>query len=73
MVPYRKTRIICVSDTHGYTPAEAGFSLPSGDVLIHAGDLSNRGTTSELERTFKWIEEAEYEVKIVVAGQSYII
>ncbi|EEA27546.1 hypothetical protein TMatcc_004151 [Talaromyces marneffei ATCC 18224] len=68
MVQYRRTRIVCVSDTHGYSPAESGFSLPSGDVLIHAGDLSNRGTKSELERTFKWIEEADYEVKIVVAG-----
>jgi predicted phosphodiesterase len=68
MVQYRKTRIVCVSDTHGYSPAESGFSLPSGDVLIHAGDLSNRGTRSELERTFRWIEEADYEVKIVVAG-----
>jgi hypothetical protein len=67
---YRKTRIVCVSDTHGYSPAEAGFTLPRGDVLIHAGDLSIRGTKPELERTFKWIEEADYEVKIVVAGQS---
>ncbi|KUL90451.1 hypothetical protein ZTR_00218 [Talaromyces verruculosus] len=68
MVQFRKTRIVCVSDTHGYSPAESGFNLPSGDVLIHAGDLSNRGTRSELERTFRWIEEADYEVKIVVAG-----
>lgn len=57
-----------MSDTHGYNPAESGFSLPCGDVLIHAGDLSNRGTKSELKRTFKWIEEADYEVKIVIAG-----
>lgn len=67
----RKTRIVCVSDTHGYSPAEAGFALPHGDVLIHAGDLSNRGTNVELERTFKWIEDADYEAKIVIAGQSY--
>ncbi|EED20011.1 Ser/Thr protein phosphatase family protein [Talaromyces stipitatus ATCC 10500] len=67
MVHYRKTRIVCVSDTHGYSPIE-GFSLPAGDVLIHAGDLSNRGTRSELARTLKWIEEANYEVRIVVAG-----
>ncbi|OKL60308.1 hypothetical protein UA08_04136 [Talaromyces atroroseus] len=68
MAQHRKTRIVCVSDTHGYAPAEAGFALPRGDVLIHAGDLSNRGTKPELERTFKWIEEADYEVKIVIAG-----
>ena len=58
-------RIVCLSDTHTHT-----LPVPDGDVLIHAGDLSNRGTKPELERTFKWIEEADYEVKIVIAGQS---
>jgi hypothetical protein len=29
------TRFICISDTHGKTPA-----VPDGDVLIHAGDIS---------------------------------
>lgn len=67
----RKTRFVCVSDTHGYTPAEAGFKLPAGDVLIHAGDLTNKGRMSELRKTVDWISRAEYEVKIVVAGQSF--
>lgn len=65
---YRTTRIVCVSDTHGYTPSQAGFKLPPGDVLIHAGDLTNQGSMSELLRTVEWISAADYEVKIVVAG-----
>lgn len=64
----RKTRFVCVSDTHGYTPTSAGFKLPAGDVLIHAGDLTNKGSMSELRRTMEWIAEADFEVKIVVAG-----
>lgn len=64
----RKTRFVCVSDTHGYTPSEAGFRLPVGDVLIHAGDLTNTGSKSELLRTIEWISKADYEVKIIVAG-----
>lgn len=64
----RRTRFVCISDTHGYTPSEAGFKLPLGDVLIHAGDLSNNGTITELERTIDWISKADYEIKIVVAG-----
>ena len=60
---YRKTRIVCVSDTHNTTPP-----LPKGDVLIHAGDLTNQGTLSELERAIEWISKAPYEVKIVIAG-----
>lgn len=66
----RKTRFVCVSDTHGYTPSEAGFKLPAGDVLIHAGDLTNNGSMSELRRTIDWISKADYEIKIIVAGQS---
>lgn len=63
-----KTRFVCVSDTHAYTPSEAGFKLPPGDVLIHAGDLTTRGSLSELRKTLQWISAADYEVKIVICG-----
>lgn len=63
-----KTRFVCVSDSHGYSPGEGAFKLPRGDVLIHAGDLTNRGTLAELYKTVSWIENAEFEAKIVVAG-----
>jgi predicted phosphodiesterase len=66
----RKTRFVCVSDTHGYTPSEAGFKLPAGDVLIHAGDLTNQGSESELRKTMDWIAAADFEVKIVICGWS---
>ncbi|OAL53058.1 Metallo-dependent phosphatase, partial [Pyrenochaeta sp. DS3sAY3a] len=59
----RKTRIVCISDTHNQTP-----KLPAGDVLIHAGDLTNQGSLSELQKTVRWLERADFEVKIVVAG-----
>lgn len=64
----RKTRFVCVSDTHNACPADGAFKLPKGDVLIHAGDLTRQGTFAELRKTFDWIEQADYEVKIVVAG-----
>lgn len=63
----RKTRFVLISDTHNATPGGA-FQLPPGDVLIHAGDLTNQGSFKELQRTVKWIEEADYEIKIVIAG-----
>ncbi|KAF2139711.1 uncharacterized protein K452DRAFT_232202 [Aplosporella prunicola CBS 121167] len=59
----RKTRIVCISDTHNQTP-----KLPAGDVLIHAGDLTNQGSFSELRKTISWLEKAPFEAKIVVAG-----
>jgi len=63
----RKTRFVCISDTHNASPGGA-FKLPKGDVLIHAGDLTNQGSISELKKTIKWLEEADFEAKIVVAG-----
>ncbi|KAF1360839.1 Metallo-dependent phosphatase [Lizonia empirigonia] len=62
-VQTRRTRIVCISDTHNNTP-----KLPAGDILIHAGDLTNQGSYDELERTVAWLEKAPFEVKIVVAG-----
>lgn len=59
----RKTRFVCISDTHNNTP-----KLPPGDVLIHAGDLTNQGSYDELERSVAWLEKAPFEVKVVVAG-----
>ncbi|CZR68437.1 related to phosphoesterases [Phialocephala subalpina] len=63
----RKTRFVCVSDTHNASPYGA-FRLPKGDVLIHAGDMTNQGSISELRKTVKWLEEADFEAKIVIAG-----
>jgi 3',5'-cyclic AMP phosphodiesterase CpdA len=59
----RKTRIVCISDTHNQTP-----KLPAGDILIHAGDLTNQGSESELKKTVEWLEKTDFEAKIVVAG-----
>jgi 3',5'-cyclic AMP phosphodiesterase CpdA len=64
----RKTRFVCVSDTHNAIPG-GGFKLPAGDVLVHAGDLTNQGSYTELQRAVKWIENAEFETKIVIAGE----
>jgi hypothetical protein len=62
----RKTRIVCISDTHCQTP-----KLPKGDVLIHAGDLTNQGSYSELKKTIDWLEKTDFEAKVVVAGMYF--
>ncbi|KAJ9641610.1 hypothetical protein H2204_002672 [Knufia peltigerae] len=59
----RRTRIVCVSDTHNQTPR-----LPSGDILVHAGDLTNQGSRSELEKTVSWLAKTDFKIKIVVSG-----
>ncbi|KAL2131148.1 hypothetical protein VTI74DRAFT_5478 [Chaetomium olivicolor] len=61
--PTRRTRIVCIGDTHNSTP-----KLPKGDVLIHAGDLTNQGSYSELSKAVQWLEKADFEAKLVIAG-----
>lgn len=55
--------VVCVSDTHNSQPA-----LPHGDVLIHAGDLTQSGTLRELQAAVAWLRAQPHPVKIVVAG-----
>ncbi|KAL2017124.1 hypothetical protein VTK56DRAFT_2596 [Thermocarpiscus australiensis] len=61
--PTRRTRVVCISDTHNHT-----VKLPKGDILIHAGDLTNQGSYSELSKALQWQERADFEAKIVIAG-----
>ncbi|KAF1981521.1 hypothetical protein K402DRAFT_295003, partial [Aulographum hederae CBS 113979] len=56
---HRRTRFVCISDTHNQQVA-----LPKGDVLIHAGDLTNQGSYSELQKAVSWLQKQEFEVKI---------
>ncbi|KAI9833008.1 MAG: hypothetical protein M1819_003840 [Sarea resinae] len=64
----RKLRLVCISDTHNASPLDGTFKLPQGDVLIHAGDLSRQGSFSELRKTVEWLEKADFQAKIVIAG-----
>lgn len=64
----KKLRIVCVSDTHNSSPLNGQFKVPPGDVLIHAGDMTNQGSHSELRKAVEWIGKCEHEVKIVIAG-----
>ncbi|KAM3509308.1 hypothetical protein MY10362_000643 [Beauveria mimosiformis] len=59
----RRTRIVCISDTHNCT-----IKLPPGDVLIHAGDLTNQGSYSELSKAIQWLARLPHEAKIIIAG-----
>ena len=55
--------VVCISDTHNSQP-----TLPDGDVLIHAGDLTQSGSFQELQATVAWLRLQPHPVKIVVAG-----
>lgn len=59
-------RLVLLSDTHGLH-GELG-SLPDGDAVLHAGDLSGRGTLPELARFFTWFAALPHRHKVVIAG-----
>jgi Icc-related predicted phosphoesterase len=58
-------RIVCLSDTHN---SHESISVPDGDVLIHAGDATNRGTEREVEDFLVWYSQLPHRHKIYVAG-----
>ncbi|KAJ7718683.1 Metallo-dependent phosphatase-like protein [Mycena maculata] len=58
------TRFVLLSDTH----AARTFPVPAGDVLLHSGDLTRRGTLRELRHTMEWLYALPHPVKIIIAG-----
>ncbi|KAF4462385.1 rhamnogalacturonate lyase C [Fusarium albosuccineum] len=60
--------IICISDTH-----DSQTQLPPGDILIHAGDLTQSGSLKELQATISWLSSQPHPHKIVVAGNHDIL
>ncbi len=59
------TKIICLSDTHNCNDQ---IAVPDGDILIHAGDATIRGTQHEVEDFLSWFSTLPHKYKIFVAG-----
>ena len=68
------TRFLLISDTHNNNPSCNGkhipfrHSLPSADVLLHAGDLTMDGGDDNYRHTIAWLATSDAELKIVIAG-----
>ncbi|THV07852.1 hypothetical protein K435DRAFT_825185 [Dendrothele bispora CBS 962.96] len=63
------TRFVCISDTHSHTEDAFKDQIPSGDFLLHSGDLSSWGKLSQLRKTVDWIGGLEgFEYKVLIAG-----
>jgi len=58
-------KIIAISDTHGL---HWSIKIPDGDVLIHAGDLTNRGILQEVEDFNTFLGTLPHPHKIVIVG-----
>lgn len=59
-------RLVCLSDTHGL---HEGLTLPEGDVLVHAGDCTNRGKLDETRDFLAWFSQVgEFRQRVLIAG-----
>jgi Icc-related predicted phosphoesterase len=58
-------RVVAISDTHGLHRA---LSIPDGDVLVHAGDLTRRGELHELAELNDFFAALPHRHKVVIAG-----
>lgn len=61
------TSLVLISDTH-LAHERGDFDVPEGDILIHAGDATNRGTIEEVLRFRAWFEALPHRHKVFVAG-----
>lgn len=58
-------KIVCLSDTHNCNEL---IAVPDGDILIHAGDATGRGTIDEIVLFNHWFANLPHRHKIFVAG-----
>jgi Icc-related predicted phosphoesterase len=66
-------KITFISDTHWLVKNDVERDdmtsmLEGGPILVHAGDVSGRGTYFEVEQFLDWFSELPYAHKILIAG-----
>lgn len=60
-------KIICISDTHDQLD-EILSGIPDGDILVHTGDFTDKGTIAEVIRFNDQIGSLSHENKLVIPG-----
>lgn len=58
-------KVVCWSDTHNH---HQQIKVPDGDILIHAGDLTSRGTLDSITRFNEHLATLPHRHKVVIAG-----
>jgi Icc-related predicted phosphoesterase len=62
--PKGAVRLVIISDTHNYNLT----SLPAGDILVHCGDFTLKGSSKETQAFCDWLEAQPFQHKVVIAG-----
>lgn len=58
-------KLVCISDTH---EQQSNLDLPDGDILVHAGDLTYKGSMPVLGQIAEWFKGLPFKHKIMIAG-----
>src|SRR6188768_4259342 len=58
-------RLVLISDTHMH---HGRIAVPPGDVLVHAGDSTKRGTPSQLREVAEFMAAQPHAHKVIIAG-----
>lgn len=58
-------KIVAIADTHGQ---HKSLTIPGGDILIHAGDMSMNGNEYEIVDFLDWFNRQAFEHKVLIAG-----
>ncbi|KAF2273258.1 Metallo-dependent phosphatase [Westerdykella ornata] len=66
--PINPISVVCISDTHNSKP-----DIPAGEILIHAGDMSQSGTLKEIQQSLDWLNSLPHLFKILIAGNHDIL
>ncbi|KAH6628848.1 Metallo-dependent phosphatase-like protein [Chaetomium tenue] len=61
-------KVVCISDTHNNQP-----DLPPGDILVHAGDLTENGSFDEVQAGITWLSSQPHPFKILIAGNHDVL
>ncbi len=62
---FKTMRVVCISDTHG---KYRGLTVPDGDILVHAGDITCFGRPLEFFDFNEWLGELPHKHKVVIGG-----
>lgn len=58
-------KLVVMSDTHNQHDS---IDVPDGDILIHAGDATGRGSIWEVKAFNDWLGKLPHKVKIAISG-----
>ena len=64
-ISFHAMRLVIISDTHG---KHSELSLPEGDMIIHAGDVSRKGSRTEVSEFLSWFSSLNFKHRIFIPG-----